>query len=72
MKKVFFLSLLLLGTITAAGAELRSALLPKPVKINWYIEQLTSKPGEEETYQTVTPAKSPSRTLLKPEMPELI
>ncbi|MBR2345780.1 MAG: hypothetical protein IKA71_08370 [Lentisphaeria bacterium] len=57
MKKVFFLSLLLLGTITAAGAELRSALLPKPVKINWYIEQLTSKPGEEETYQTVTPAK---------------
>ena len=56
MKKSLFLAAALLAAAVTQGAELKSALLPKAVKINWHLEELTSKAGEKETYKTDKPA----------------
>ncbi len=57
MKKTLFLLSALLGiTLFAGNAELKSALLGKPVSVSWILEELTSGTSTPEKYKTVTPS----------------
>ena len=49
------LSLLAAAAVFAGGAEFKSALLPRPVAVEWYLEELTSGTEKEERYRVVTP-----------------
>ena len=42
-------------TVSAGSAEFKSAGLPRPVAVDWRLDELTSGTGNEEVYRTVTP-----------------
>lgn len=58
-KSILTIALLLTAAAAMAGeAMFSSKLLPKNVKVSWKLEELISKPGENEKFQTISPAAS--------------
>lgn len=56
MKKITLLLAATIALSAAAGqAQLKTSLLSAPLKVKWHLEQLTSAPGADESYKTVSP-----------------
>ena len=58
MKKVFLLAFMLAGAMSNAADSGRAAIVtsrfPKPLQVEWHLEELTSKLNAPETYRKVT------------------